>query len=376
VTEPIKLTILDVARLAGVSRSTVSRVMNGKDDVRTEVRARVLQVIDETGYRPSATARSLVSRRTGVLGLVIPWRVSQLLEDPYFVRLIRGVSRASNAAGTTLSLFLFETEEEEGELYRRVVAPRLVDGLMLVALRKDDPLLDEVANSGLPIVSLGRVIHRDDVSWVDVENFEGSRRAVQHLVGLGHTRIAAIAPPQQTIAGIDRYDGFTKGMREAGLDPELVEFADWSGDGGYAAMRKLLHHQPTAVFVASDTMAIGALHAIHDSGLSVPDDVAVVGFDDLPASERSSPPLTTLRQPISRIGETLIKILLDQIDTETPEPVRKLIPTELIIRESSSSSPTPETRIAAGVKEAVGIQLPGFSGTASVTGSGAGQASW
>ncbi len=138
-TEPSKLTILDVARLAGVSRSTVSRVMNGKEDVRTEVRARVLQVIDETGFRPSATARSLVSRRTGVLGLVIPWHVSQLLEDPYFVRLIRGVSRASNAAGTTLSLFLFETEEEEAELYRRVVAPRLVDGLMLVALTQGRP---------------------------------------------------------------------------------------------------------------------------------------------------------------------------------------------------------------------------------------------
>jgi DNA-binding LacI/PurR family transcriptional regulator len=171
---------------------------------------------------------------------------------------------------------------------------------------------------------------------------------VQHLVGLGHTRIAAIAPPQQMIAGIDRYDGFTEGMREAGLDPELVEFADWSGDGGYAAMRKLLHHQPTAVFVASDTMAIGALRAISDSGLSVPDDVAVVGFDDLPASERSDPPLTTLRQPIPQVGETLIKILLDQIDTETPEPVRKLMPTELIIRESSSSSPIAEPRITAG----------------------------
>jgi len=336
VTEPSKLTILDVARLAGVSRSTVSRVMNGRDDVGTVVRARVLQVIDETGFRPSATARSLVSRRTGVLGLAIPWRVSELLEDPYFVGLIRGISRASNAAGTTLSFFLFETEEEERDLHRRVVAPGLVDGLMLAALRKDDPLLDEVADSGLPMVSLGRVMHRDDVSWVDVDNFEGSRRAVQHLVGLGHTRIVAIAAPQQMIAGIDRYNGFVEGMREAALDPRLVEFADWSGEGGYAAMRKLLHHRPTAVVVASDTMAMGALRAIDDSGLSVPADLAIVSYDGLPAAERSSPPLTTLRQPIPQIGETLIQILLDQIDTGTSEPVRKLIPTELIVRESSA----------------------------------------
>ena len=337
-TEPNKLTILDVARLAGVSRSTVSRVMNGRDDVRTDVRAKVLRVIDETGFRPSATARSLVSQRTGVLGLVIPWRVSQLLEDTYFVGLIRGVSRASNAAGTTLSFFLFDTEEEERELYRRVVAPRLVDGLMLVALCKDDRLLDEVANSGLPIVSLGRVMHRDDVSWVDVDNFDGSRRAVQHLVGLGHSRIAAIAGPQHMVSGIDRYNGFIEGMREARLDPGLVEFADWSGDGGYAAMLKLLPHQPTAVYVASDTMAMGALRAVTDSGLSVPEDLAVVGFDGLPASEKTSPPLTTLRQPIPQIGEALIKILLDQIDTDRREPVRELIPTELIVRESSSSS--------------------------------------
>jgi DNA-binding LacI/PurR family transcriptional regulator len=166
---------------------------------------------------------------------------------------------------------------------------------------------------------------------------------VQHLVGLGHTRIAAIAAPQQMIAGIDRYDGFTEGMREAGLDPELVEFADWSSNGGYAAMRKLLHDQPTAVFVASDTMAMGALRAINDSGLSVPDDLAVVGFDGLPASERSSPPLTTLGQPIPQIGETLIKILLDQIGGKTSEPVRMLIPTELIIRESSSPSHTTQS---------------------------------
>jgi LacI family transcriptional regulator len=335
-----QLTILDVARLAGVSRSTVSRVMNGRDDVRTVVRDRVLQVIDETGFRPSATARSLVSRRTGVLGLVIPWRVSQLLEDPYFVGLIRGISRASNAAGTTLSFFLFETEEEERELHRHVVAPGLVDGLVLAALRKDDPLLDEVANSGLPMVSLGRVMHREDVSWVDVDNFEGSRHAVRHLVGLGHRTIASIAAPQHLVSGIDRHNGFIQGMREAGLDPELVEFADWSSDGGYAAMLKLLRHQPTAVYVGSDTMAVGALRAIDDSGLSVPEDVAVVSFDGLPAAERSSPPLTTLRQPISEIGETLIKILLDQIDTGTREVVRKLIPTELIVRESSSSSRT------------------------------------
>ena len=132
-----------------------------------------------------------------------------------------------------------------------------VDGLMLVALRKDDPLLDEVANSGLPVVSLGRVIHRDDVSWADVENYEGSRRAVQHLVGLGHTRIAAIAAPQQMSQVSTATTGLSEGMRQAGLDPELVEFADWSADGGHAAMRKLLHHQPTAVFVASDTMAHG-----------------------------------------------------------------------------------------------------------------------
>jgi len=354
VTEPSKLTILDVARLAGVSRSTVSRVMNGREDVRTEVRARVLQVIDETGFRPSATARSLVSRRTGVLGLVIPWRVSQLLEDPYFVRLIRGVSRASNAAGTTLSLLLFDTEDEERELYRRVVAPRLVDGVILVAARVDDPLLDEIADSGLPMVSLGRVTHRDDVSWVAVDDFEGSKRAVQHLASLGHTRIAAIAAPQQMIAGIDRYNGFVEGMREAGLNPGLVEFGDWSGDGGYAAMRNLLHHRPTAVYVASDTMAMGALRAINDVGLSVPGDLALVSFDGLPASERSNPPLTTLRQPISEIGETLIKILLGQIDTEARNPIGKLIPTELIIRQSSGSSDTTEPRTTAVTGGSVG----------------------
>ncbi len=335
-TERAKLTIVDVARLAGVSRSTVSRVVNGKDDVRPEVRTRVLQVIDETGFRPNASARSLVSSRTGVIGMVIPWRVHALLDDPYFVRLIHGVSRASNAAGTTLSLFIFETEEQEAELYGRVVAPRLVDGLILAAIRNDDPLLDRVINSGLPVVSCGRVSHRDDFTWVDIDNFTGSRIAAQHLAGLGHRRIALISPPQDAMAGIHRHDGFADGLREAGIElpDELVAFADWSEESGYQAMRQLMPHRPTGLYAASDTMAVGALRALREAGWKVPDDLAVVSFDGLSVSERTVPPLTTVRQPVIEVGEALMRMLLDQIESDGREPAHLMLPTELVIRDS------------------------------------------
>lgn len=332
----MNFTLEDIGRLAGVSRSTVSRVLNNQANVKPEVRARVQEVIRRTGYTPNIAARSLVSGRTGVIGLVIPSRVHSLFEDPYFARLIQGITAASNQAGTTVSLFLFQTEEEESELYPRVVTSGMLDGLILTATRMADPLLSQVSPDELPIVIVGRP-DRDGFSYVDVDNRGGAIMAAQHLVGLGHQRIGLVGAPINTTAGLDRLNGFVEGLALSGmaLNPTLRVDGDFSEASGYSAMRNLIPKQPEAVFVASDNMAVGALRALREAGIKVPEDIAIMGFDGLPSSENATPALTTIKQPVTATGTRAVRILNDLVTGVATAPVAELMPVELVIRESS-----------------------------------------
>ena len=334
----MNFTLEDIGRLAGVSRSTVSRVLNNQANVKPEVRARVQEVIRRTGYTPNIAARSLVSGRTGVIGLVIPSRVHSLFEDPYFARLIQGITAASNQAGTTVSLFLFQTEEEESELYPRVVTSGMLDGLILTATRMADPLLSQVSPDELPIVIVGRP-DRDGFSYVDVDNRGGAIMAAQHLVGLGHQRIGLVGAPINTTAGLDRLNGFVEGLALSGmaLNPSLRVDGDFSEASGYTAMRNLIPKQPEAVFVASDNMAVGALRALREAGIKIPEDMAIMGFDGLPSSENATPTLTTIKQPVTATGARAVRILNDLVTGVATAPVAELMPVELVIRESSEA---------------------------------------
>lgn len=335
----MKMTLEDIGRLAGVSRSTVSRVINNQESVSADVRERVRAVIDRTGFTPNLAARSLVSRKTGVIGLVIPSRVHNLFEDPYFARLIQGTSAASNRAGTSLSLFLFETEEEEEELYPRVVSSGFIDGVILTATRMGDPLLARMLAADLPIVMVGRPDFAR-VSYVDVDNTGGARLAAEHLCGLGHQRIGLLGAPESTTAGIDRLRGFVEGLAGCGkaLDPDLRADGEFSEQSGYEAMQRLIPRRPDAVFAASDTMALGALRALHEAGISVPGDIALVGFDGLQASEHSVPRLTTIRQPVLETGARAVQVLIDLVSGDAPTPVAEIMPVELIVRESCGAA--------------------------------------
>ena len=335
----MKMTLEDIGRLAGVSRSTVSRVINNQDSVSDDVRMRVWDVIRRTGFTPNLAARSLASRKTGVIGLVIPSRVHNLFEDPYFARLIQGISSASNRAGTTLSLFLFQTEDEEEELYPRVVSSGFVDGVILTATRMGDPLLARMHAADLPFVMVGRPDF-DGVSYVDVDNTGGARSAAAHLCGLGYRRIGLLGAPESTTAGIDRLKGFVEGLAGYGmaLDPELRVDGDFSERSGYQAMRRLIPRRPDAVFVASDTMAVGALRALREARISVPGEIALVGFDGLQASEHSIPKLTTIRQPVSETGSRAVQLLNDLVSGDVPVPIVEIVPVELIVRESCGAA--------------------------------------
>ena len=335
----MRLKLEDIGRLAGVSRSTVSRVVNGEPSVRPEVRARVEQVIKQTGYSPNAAARSLVSKRTGVIGLVIPSRVHALFEDPYFARLIQGITLASNQAGTTLSLFLFQSDEEERALYPRVVESGYLDGVIITATRMGDPLVSRMAERDLPVVMVGRP-DLEGVSYVDVDNRDGGAQAARHLASLGYERIGIVGAPTNTAAGLDRFEGFAAGLEAAGrtLDPRLRIDGDFSETGGHLAMQALVEQGIDAAFVASDTMAVGALRAIRDAGKDVPGDIALVGFDGFEKSEQSVPSLTTIHQPVAATATRAVEMLCQLIAGEVAPPISAVLPVELVVRQTTSSS--------------------------------------
>lgn len=337
-----KLTLEQIAELSGVSRSTVSRVVNHHVSVRPAVRQRVLKVIEETGYHPDPAARSLASQRSGIIGLVIPRAVQFLFIDPYYPRIMQGIAQACNTHDYILSLFLFHTEAEEQRLSLRVTRQQLVDGVIVSALPVDDPLTVQLLENDVPFVMIGRPTDPARISFVDVDNVEGAYAAVSHLARLGYQRIATITGPLNTAVGLDRRQGYLNALNERGysLDETLVVEGDFTEAGGYMAMQRLLPHHPTAVFVASDTMAMGALRALRSAGLAVPHDVALIGFDDLPGSAIADPPLTTIRQPIRRLGALAIETLID-ILTNGPLPPRQVImTTQLVIRNSCGSNLT------------------------------------
>jgi LacI family transcriptional regulator len=328
-------TLEEIAQVAGVSRSTVSRVINNEPNVRQEVRQRVWQVVDEMGYHPNVAARSLVSRRSQTLGVIIPETVNTVFVDPFFPQVLRGTADAANESKYYLMLSMVSQPLEE-DFYRRALRSQMLDGVVIVSSRVGDPLIPRLLQDHIPFVTIGRRLHHPDVSYVDADNVRGARMATEHLLQHGRRRVATITGPSNMVPGLDRREGYRAALREAGLpiNENLVAEGDFTEAGGYAAVEQLLPLEPDAVFVASDLMAVGALRALRQAGRRVPDDVALVGFDDAPVAAYTNPPLTTVRQPIYDLGVTAIKLLLRLLETETEGPLRTILATELVVRAS------------------------------------------
>ncbi|HOT90990.1 MAG TPA: LacI family DNA-binding transcriptional regulator [Anaerolineae bacterium] len=330
------LTLDEIAKRAGVSRTTASRVLNNGPNVRPEVRARVQRIIDETGYRPHPVARSLASQQSHVIGLVLPRRTEVLFNDPYFPRLTQGVAQACNDHNYTLALFLLQTAADEEKFYPRLSHKGLLDGIVIQVGQIGDNLIARLLESDVPTVVAGRPLNQPTANYVDVDNVAGAYTAVMHLLRLGHKRIGTITGEMHTTAALDRYTGYCKALQEHGLpvDETLVREGYFTEIGGYEAMQRLLPHKPDAIFSASDAMSLGALRAIHEAGLNVPRDIALVSFDDLPPATIARPQLTTVHQPVLAFGIKAVEMLLDVIKNGPTPPRQIIMETKLVIRDS------------------------------------------
>jgi len=334
------LTLEDIAEQAGVSRSTVSRVVNEQPNVRESVRRRVLKVIQNTGYHPNAAARTLASQRSWTIGLVVPRSVSSFFTDPYFPHLTQGIAQACNNYNYTLALFLIGTKEDEEKTFPRVSRKGLLDGIILQSGQMGDPLFDRLVNTNMPLVIAGRPYHTNGVSYIDVDNVHSAYTAVRHLISLKYKRIGMITGQAKSIVTVDRRDGYLKALAEAGYptDDRLIEEGDFTETSGYLAMQRLLPTKPDAVFALSDIMAIGAIHAVKDAGLRVPEDIAFVGFDDLPMAAIASYGLSTIRQPVIQFGSKAVEMLIDLIEHGVKPARRMIMDTELVVRETCGAS--------------------------------------
>ncbi|GAA0912095.1 LacI family DNA-binding transcriptional regulator [Streptomyces thermoalcalitolerans] len=337
-------TLEAVAARAGVSRATVSRVVNGGNGVRKPLAERVRRAVEELGYVPNQAARSLVTKRNDAVAVIIAEPETRIFADPYFGLQLRGISKELTAHDTQLVLLLTEGRDDYARV-GRYLAGGHVDGALVFSLHLDDPLPGMIQRAGVPTVFGGRPGWSDGthkVVYVDSDNRGGAREAVRHLVGLGRTRIGHITGALDQTSAVDRLDGYRDVMGDA--DPRLVVESDFTPAGGERAMRTLLDRCPDldAVFAANDLTASGALRVLRERGLRVPEDVAVVGFDDmLPVAEQTEPPLTTVRQNIEEMGRLMARLLLRGLDRdasgETVDdlPHSVVLPTTLVRRASA-----------------------------------------
>jgi len=327
-------TLEEVARLAGVGRGTASRVVNGSDQVSPHTREAVERAVRQLGYVPNQAARALKTRRTDTVALVIAEDEERVFAEPFFAGLVRGISRAVDESSRRMVLTMVPDEAQRARL-GQFLTPQHVDGVMVVSLHDGLSLPD---HPDLPIAYVGRP-QDPRACFVDVDNRGGARQAVEHLVARGRRRIACITGPQDMASGRDRLDGYRDAIEAAGLtvDPDLVVPGDFSDASGATGARILLERRGDldAIFAANDVMALGALRELTRSGVDVPGDVALVGFDGSAAAAASSPVLTTVQQPLADLGRALVDVLVRSIEDADTEPRSVILPTALIEGESA-----------------------------------------
>ncbi len=332
-------TIDKVAELAGVSTATVSKVLNNRPYVSAEKRARIERIIAETGFVPSQRARGLSKRRSFILGLLIPYTPDQLFADPHLLEIVRGIEAEANKRDYNLLLSTARAPTEAASACVRLLRTDVIDGAIVLETMDLQPFTQSLGRSSSPLVVIG---YAQDASLyaVHADDYGGARLAMDHLFKQGHRRIGIIASQIRPFALDERLRGVQDALTYAGLpdDPNLLTWGDFSVESGEAAAQILLGlpDRPTAIFALNDRMAIGAMRCANAAGLRVPDDLSVIGFDDVAPAALATPPLTTVRQPGFALGEAAARTLFNVLDGAQREAAN-VLPTELILRRSTTT---------------------------------------
>jgi LacI family transcriptional regulator len=326
-------TLDDLAALSGVSRSTVSRAING-GSVSEATRQRVLEAMEQSGYRPNVAARTLASGRSGVVGVVIHVPPDLLFQDVFFSGLFHGIAEALAQRNAGMMLWLANITKEQ--TLERILGMRLFDGLIVTADMLEDPLVDGLIHSSLPTVLVGHR-HKDrSASYVDIDNERAAEQVTDHLISLGRRRIGHVTGRRGGVSAEERLTGYRRAMERAHLSTDhLVVEGDYLTRSGELGALRLLETGVDAIFCASDAMAFGVLRALARRGVGVPDEVAVAGFDDLLEAADSVPPLTTMRQDTGQLGAEAAGALFRLLNDPSASPQRVILPTELVIRQST-----------------------------------------
>ncbi|MFE0512574.1 LacI family DNA-binding transcriptional regulator [Streptomyces sp. NPDC058964] len=337
-------TLEEVAARAGVGRGTVSRVINGSPRVSEATRAAVEAAVAELGYVPNTAARALAANRTDAIALVVPEPETRFFAEPYFSDMLRGVGAELSETEMQL-LLIFAGSDRERQRLAQYLAAHRVDGVLLVSVHANDPLPDLLSQLEIPAVISGPRSAAETLTSVDSDNYGGARSAVEHLLARGRGTIAHITGRLDVYGAQRRVEGYRDALREAGheVDEQLIEPGDFTEEGGRRAMARLLERSPglDAVFAGSDVMAAGARQVLREAGHRIPDDVALVGYDDSAIARHMDPPLTSVRQPIEEMGRAMLDLLLTEIADRRPAASRELerrhmvLPTELVVRTSS-----------------------------------------
>jgi LacI family transcriptional regulator len=326
-------TIRDVAKLAGVSIATVSRVANASQHpVQEQTRRRVLAAIEQLDYRPNALARGLLSKRSGTIGLLVPD-----IANPYYADIVRGIEDTVSSAGYTVIICNTDRQPQKVEGYLTLLQEKQCDGIIFAGGgRRGGQRLSSLPDLGIKVVLIGR--HDVDLPAVAVDNRGGAHGATSHLIRQGHRRIGFIGGPPESTTTQDRQAGFETALSEQRISPDrrYLRYGDLRPQGGYQAMRELLEltERPTAVLIANDLMALGAIKAIRDEGLSIPRDLAVVGFDDILMASYMDPSLSTVAVPMYQLGQEAARTMLGLLRGDGDSPA-KTLPTKLVVRRSS-----------------------------------------
>ncbi len=334
-----RATSQDVAKRAGVSRTTVSFVLNNVEGaaISVDTKQRVMQAAIDLGYFPDAAAQTLASGRSSTIGLVMNRSPHQIVSDTYITQVLDVLVEEVRQHGMRLMLEIIE-DDRPAETYLDLVRSKRIDGIIFSGPRFDDEALNALNEDGFPTIIMGSVPD-SPFCCVDVDNRTAACQATTHLVGLGYREIACITNASSIYtAAVDRLKGYQDALAEASIpyDERLVRYGDFSPESGYERMRSILEDgpRPRAVFVASDVVAIGAIAAIHEAGLRIPEDVALVGFDDVPISRYLDPPLTTVHLPAREMSRLACSMIMELIQGETPPEGQVLLKTNLVIRKS------------------------------------------